>query len=123
MPQSRFTQGQWVLVKDMTEDRMVIETEEFGHIADISIPKPYDPNDAEDYTGEWMANARLLVQAPQMYALLRRVQQLIVAENLMNKYVAGAESPLTEALTKDISVLLRQIDEGGSLRPRTTTIY
>lgn len=124
MPKSRFTQGQWLLTKDMIEDRFVIETEDFSHIADIYSPQPYDSNDDTDYTGEWLANTRLLVHAPQMYNLLRRIQQLVVAENLMNKYVTGDASSVVDALTKEISVLLRQIDEGGSSRSvKRPTIY
>ena len=123
MPQSKFTKGEWLLTKDMAEDQFVVETEDFGHIADIHAPLPYDSEYTRDFTGEWVANARLIVNAPKMYQLLRRVQQLVVAENLMNKYVTGQDSPVTEELTQEISIVLRQIDEGGSARPKETRIY
>lgn len=123
MPAKRFTSEDWVLTKDLTEDRFIIETNSFTDIAHVYAPIPFDETDKTDYTGEWIANARLISKAPSMYYLLKRVQQMIVAENLMRKYVTGDASQAVDTLAKDISVLLRQVEEGGSsstIRPRNS---
>lgn len=108
----------WVLTNDLGKDQFIVESEEFTEIAFVPVPVAFDASDQTKHVKEWMVNARLISKAPAMYHLLRRVQQMIVAENLMGKYVSGEASKSTDDLTKEISILLRQIDEGGSSQPK-----
>lgn len=118
MATSKFTPGDWVVTKDLGQDQFIIESEDFTNIAVVPVPAPFDEADTKPYVQEWMVNARLISKAPSMYHLLRRIQQLIVAENLLRKYVVGEESEVVDELSKEISATLRQIDQGGSVHPR-----
>lgn len=111
---AKFTRGDWLVRPELAKDRLIIGTKYTQSIADVYCPYRIQegmPTEAEEHVRrEWLANAYLISNAPRMYELLTQVHALVVAEHLMNKYVVGNVSPLTEELMKSISKVLRQVE-------------
>ena len=119
-----FTPGRWFITPDIENDRLVIETHDFTDVAIVPSPVPLTTEDNQtDYSHTAVANARLIAKAPVMYQMLKRIQQQIVTEHLMNKYVTGEESRSTAKLAKEITKLLRQIESGEGTAMPNADVY